>query len=132
MFAIGYHLASLPVNIYIGKLILFGAIFRCIDPILTIAACLSNQSFFLSPLDKRDEAQAARMKFSNNSTSNSYVSNKSDHLTMYNAYNQWWMAKAKGGQEERNFCRDNFLSFSTLKVLLLLFTGNAIDECFST
>uniref|UniRef100_A0A8C3LSP9 Putative ATP-dependent RNA helicase DHX57 n=1 Tax=Chrysolophus pictus TaxID=9089 RepID=A0A8C3LSP9_CHRPC len=35
---LGYHLASLPVDVRIGKLMLFGTIFRCLDPALTIAA----------------------------------------------------------------------------------------------
>ena len=40
-----------PVLIYfyrIGKLMLFGAIFRCLDPALTIAASLSFKSPFVS------------------------------------------------------------------------------------
>mgnify|MGYP002385190900 CR=1 FL=1 len=38
------------------KSILYGAVFQCLDPILTIAACLSEKSPFLTPMDKRDEA----------------------------------------------------------------------------
>ena len=34
------------------------AMFRCVDPVLTIAACLSYRSPFFAPLDKRDEARA--------------------------------------------------------------------------
>ena len=41
---LGYHLAQLPVDVRIGKLMLFGAIFRCLDAALTIAACLSYRS----------------------------------------------------------------------------------------
>ena len=46
--SLGYHLASLPVDVRIGKLMLFGAIFRCLDPVLTIAASLSFKSPFVS------------------------------------------------------------------------------------
>ncbi|ELW63977.1 Putative ATP-dependent RNA helicase DHX57 [Tupaia chinensis] len=42
----GYHLASLPVDVRIGKLMLFGSIFRCLDPALTIAASLAFKSPF--------------------------------------------------------------------------------------
>lgn len=45
---LGYHLASLPVDVRIGKLMLFGAIFRCLDPALTIAASLAFKSPFVS------------------------------------------------------------------------------------
>lgn len=39
-------------------MMIFGAIFRCLEPIVTAAACLSSKSLFLSPMDKRDEATA--------------------------------------------------------------------------
>lgn len=45
---LGYHLASLPVDVRIGKLMLFGTIFRCLDPALTIAASLAFKSPFVS------------------------------------------------------------------------------------
>ena len=38
---LGYHLANLPVDVRIGKLIIFGSVFKCLDSALTIAACLS-------------------------------------------------------------------------------------------
>lgn len=56
---LGHYLAQLPVDIHIGKLLLFGAIFRCIDPILTIASILSSKSPFVSPIEQREEASAA-------------------------------------------------------------------------
>lgn len=48
---LGYHLASLPVDVRIGKLMLFGTIFRCLDPALTIAASLAFKSPFVSILN---------------------------------------------------------------------------------
>lgn len=48
---LGYHLASLPVDVRIGKLMLFGTIFRCLDPALTIAASLAFKSPFVSNLN---------------------------------------------------------------------------------
>lgn len=47
---LGYHLACLPVDVRIGKLMLFGAIFRCLDPALTIAASLAFKSPFVRNL----------------------------------------------------------------------------------
>lgn len=37
---LGYHLAHLPMDARVGKLLLVGAILQCLDPILTIAAAL--------------------------------------------------------------------------------------------
>ena len=36
---LGFHLASLPMDPQTGKMILFGAIFSCLDPVLSVAAC---------------------------------------------------------------------------------------------
>jgi ATP-dependent RNA helicase DHX57 len=38
---LGFHLAALPVDVRIGKLILFGSIFRCVDAAITIATALA-------------------------------------------------------------------------------------------
>lgn len=75
--ALGRHLSVLPVDVKIGKLILFGAVFCCLDSMLTIAASLSNKSPFLSPFNKRDVAEAKKREFA--------ICN-SDHLTVLNAY----------------------------------------------
>jgi len=47
---LGYHLANLPVSPRIGKIILFAAIFSCLDPVLTIASALGFKEPFVIPL----------------------------------------------------------------------------------
>lgn len=47
---LGYHLAKLPLDPQTGKMILFGAMFGCLDPILTVAASLSFKDAFVCPL----------------------------------------------------------------------------------
>lgn len=47
---LGYHLARMPVDPHVGKMLLFGAIFSCIDPIATIAASLGFKDAFFIPL----------------------------------------------------------------------------------
>jgi ATP-dependent RNA helicase DHX29 len=56
-------LSNLPVDVHIGKMLLFGAMFQCLDPILTIAASLSFKSPFIRPFGKEDEADKARDGF---------------------------------------------------------------------
>ncbi|XP_021572162.1 ATP-dependent RNA helicase DHX36 isoform X3 [Carlito syrichta] len=51
---LGVHLARLPVEPHIGKMILFGALFCCLDPVLTIAASLSFKDPFVIPLGWED------------------------------------------------------------------------------
>ncbi|KAM9801453.1 ATP-dependent DNA/RNA helicase DHX36 [Neosynchiropus ocellatus] len=107
--ALGVHLARLPVEPHIGKLILFGALLGCLDPVLTIAASLSFKDPFFIPLGKEKLADKRKKTLSNNS--------KSDHLTVFNAFQGWEEAKRGGARCEREFCWENFLSANTLKML---------------
>uniref|UniRef100_A0A4W6C2F7 ATP-dependent DNA/RNA helicase DHX36 n=1 Tax=Lates calcarifer TaxID=8187 RepID=A0A4W6C2F7_LATCA len=104
--ALGFHLARLPVEPHIGKLILFGALLGCLDPVLTIAASLSFKDPFFIPLGKEKMADMRRKTLSRNS--------KSDHLTIVNAFQGWEEAKQRGARYEREYCWDNFLSFDFL------------------
>lgn len=47
---LGYHLAKLPLDPQTGKMILMGAIFSCVDPILSVAASLSFKDAFVIPM----------------------------------------------------------------------------------
>jgi ATP-dependent RNA helicase DHX36 len=51
---LGRYLSMLPVDPKLGKMLIMGAVFRCIDPILTVVAGLSARDPFLLPQDKRD------------------------------------------------------------------------------
>ena len=102
---LGAHLAALPVDVRIGKLILFGAIFGLVDETLTIAAALSHRSPFLSPFDKRDQADAAKRSF---------ASGASDHLAVLKAYTEF---DATPGQARFEFARENFLGIKSLQTI---------------
>ncbi|KAG8005681.1 DExH-box ATP-dependent RNA helicase DExH1 [Nibea albiflora] len=108
---LGYHLACLPVDVRIGKLMLFGAIFRCLDPALTIAASLAFKSPFVSPWDKREEANEKKLAFA--------VAN-SDHLALLQAYKGWCCAAKNGNQAGFLYCRENFLSWRGLQEIASL------------
>ena len=60
--ALGMAVASLPVDPRIGKLALLGAVFRCLEPTLILAASLATRSPFLSPFAKREEAAGAKRR----------------------------------------------------------------------
>ena len=78
-------------------MLILGTIFRCLGPVLTIAACLSSKPLFLSPLDKREEANQARAQFN---TANS------DLLTDVNAYDAVLQLRTDGASQSaiRAFC----------------------------
>jgi ATP-dependent RNA helicase DHX29 len=44
---LGHHLAALPVECRVAKMLVYGALLSCVSPVLTIAACLSYKSPFL-------------------------------------------------------------------------------------
>lgn len=112
------HLSNLPVDLHIGKMILYGAIFRCLDPILTIAAALSYKSPFIRPFGKEYEADAARSSFS---------VEESDFLTIYKAYCAWrgqlvkfresGLSPSSISRRLRQFCKEKFLSNSNLEMI---------------
>ncbi|NXW67285.1 DHX36 helicase, partial [Hirundo rustica] len=106
---LGVHLARLPVEPHIGKMILFGALFCCLDPVLTIAASLSFKDPFVIPLGKEKIADARRKELSKNS--------KSDHLTVVNAFTGWEEARSCGFRNEKDYCWEYFLSSNTMQML---------------
>ena len=59
--ALGFHLAQLPVDVRVGKILVYGAIFRCLDSALTIAAALTNKSPFISPFKVRIALQRSQI-----------------------------------------------------------------------
>ncbi|KAI5862948.1 P-loop containing nucleoside triphosphate hydrolase protein [Durotheca rogersii] len=105
--ALGQQLAMIPADLRCGKLMIYGAIFGCLDESVAIASILSTRSPFVSPPDKRDEAKTARMRFSKGD---------GDLLTDLRAYQQWnAMSEERTPQRQlRQFCDENFLSYQTL------------------
>jgi len=109
----GQHLATLPVDLRLGKMLIFGTMFRCMGPILTVAACLSSKPLFANPMDKREEANRARERF---------AEANSDLLTDANAYEECRKISSEGGSKTRTFCEENFISPSTVRDITSLRT----------
>ncbi len=104
---LGIQLARLPLDVFLGKLVLLGAIFKCLDMAITVAAILSSKSPFVAPFGQRAQADTIRRGFRKGD---------SDLLTVYNAYTAWKRVcqSATGGGAEFQFCRKNFLAPQTL------------------
>ncbi|KAJ9552389.1 hypothetical protein OSB04_016434 [Centaurea solstitialis] len=90
---LGYHLAKLPVDVLIGKMMLYGGIFGCLSPILSISAFLSYKSPFIYPKDERHAVERAKLALlvdkvgGENDLDNG--NRQSDHLVMMIAYKKW-------------------------------------------
>ncbi|KAI5297987.1 hypothetical protein KEM56_004394 [Ascosphaera pollenicola] len=97
----------IPSDLRCAKLLVYGAIFGCMEACLTIAAILTVKSPFLSPRDKREEAKTARAAFS---------TGDGDPLIDLNAYQQWTeLVNARGMWKTQAWCNENFLSLKTLR-----------------
>jgi ATP-dependent RNA helicase DHX57 len=55
--ALGRSMSIFPMDVRLSKLLIFGAVLGCLDPILTIAACLNGRPVFLNPRENREEAK---------------------------------------------------------------------------
>ncbi|KAG9439976.1 hypothetical protein H6P81_020141 [Aristolochia fimbriata] len=104
---LGRHLCTLPLDPNIGKMLLMGCIFQCLDPALTIAAALAHRDPFVLPMSRKEEADAAKRFFAGDSYS--------DHIALLKAFDGWKEAKRSG--KERSFCWQYFLSPLTLQMM---------------
>ncbi|KAK4778731.1 hypothetical protein SAY86_006259 [Trapa natans] len=104
---LGRHLAMLPVEPKLGKMLIYGAIFNCLDPIMTVVAGLSVRDPFVMPLDKKELAESAKAEFSGNGYS--------DHLVLVRAYEGWREAESQRGGYE--YCWRNYLSAQTMRAI---------------
>lgn len=103
---LGFHLANLPCDARIGKMLIIGSILGCLEPILTIAACLSYKSPFSNPFGMQQEADRAHAK---------YGSALSDHIAALEAYNGWAELRNEPYRVRKDYCTENFLSIATLE-----------------
>jgi ATP-dependent RNA helicase DHX57 len=101
---LGHHLARLPVDCRLGKLLVLGSMLGALDSACTLAACLESYCPFFSRAEQRDEAETAKR---------AWAYQASDHLTLLSVYNAWTRL-AGSLAKQKKFCSDNLLSHSTL------------------
>ena len=53
---LGSHLANIPVDPRLGKMLLYAVMFQCLDPILTIASSIGFRNPFTMPLNEKHAA----------------------------------------------------------------------------
>ncbi|KAK3527693.1 hypothetical protein QTP86_034156 [Hemibagrus guttatus] len=111
---LGYHLADLPLEPHLGKMVLCAVVLKCLDPILTIACMLSYREPFVLPAQasQKRAAMLCRRSFS--------ASTFSDHMALLRAFQAWQKALNDGW--ERSFCEKNFLSQATMEIIIKMRT----------
>ena len=105
--SLGKMLLHLPVDVNIGKMCLYGAFFRCLDPVLSLAAILTNRDPFMAPIHLKREA---------NEIKNSWCPTtfRSDPLCVLNAYYEWNRLLSLHPSQANRFLYQNMLSRSTM------------------
>ena len=109
---LGAVVAALPTEPRVGKLLVLGCVFKCLEPALLVAAALSQRSPFTAPSDwdERDRAHAARSAFDS----------MSDHIAALRAYRTWQSLGVGGegtggGGRAARWARANYVSLRDLK-----------------
>ncbi|NXU50708.1 TDRD9 helicase, partial [Turnix velox] len=85
---LGTVLAQLPLDLHLGKLIVLGHAFDCLEECLIIAASLSLRNFFVMPFKQHVEGYRNKLGFAGSS--------KSDCIAVLNAFKAWQACKEKG------------------------------------
>uniref|UniRef100_UPI00358FA5D5 ATP-dependent RNA helicase TDRD9-like n=1 Tax=Myxine glutinosa TaxID=7769 RepID=UPI00358FA5D5 len=85
---IGQVLATLPLNLRFGKLIVLGYIFGCLEECLIIAAALSLQTFFLVPFQKNVISFRSKLEWAGGTSS--------DCLAILNTFKKWKKCRERG------------------------------------
>ena len=104
---LGKHLTRMPCDPKLGKMLIYGAILRCLDPVLTIVAAQAfGKPVFWSTPDKREEALQAKKSILGKN-----ISSKSDHIAIIGAYNGWRHVLAASGRKyAAMYAAENFVS----------------------
>ena len=104
---LGEHVASLPVDCRVGKLLIYGCVFGCADACLTAAAGMSlARGLWRAPPQLRREASLAKKRLAQG--------DGSDLLAAVRAHEA---ASALDAEARRRFCRDNFVDERALQEL---------------
>jgi len=107
---LGRHLASLPVDPRVGKMLVTASTLGCLSPALTIAAGMAYKDPFVLPMDKKHLADAVRRQLAGDT--------HSDHIALVRAFEGWTRARADGGVRcGWDYARRNFLSGNTLELM---------------
>ncbi|NXN71597.1 TDRD9 helicase, partial [Himantopus himantopus] len=114
---LGQVLAQLPVDLHLGKLIVLGHVFGCLEECLIIAAALSLRNFFAVPFKQHVDGYRNKLFFAGNS--------KSDCIAIVNAFKAWQACKENGElrhpKEELEWGRSNGIHIKKVKEVADLF-----------
>jgi ATP-dependent RNA helicase DHX36 len=110
---LGRILGSIPVHPALGKMIVLGIIFRCLDPMIILGATTSNHHIFNQPHEMITQADDSKRGFTKRSNS--------DHIAVLKAFNalRALLPVTKSGPTKlmREFAREKFLSMRSFHAI---------------
>src|SRR5690606_34757888 len=93
-----------------GKMILLGAILRCFDPMMILAASTTGRDVFIGVPDLKKQVLERKKAFADGTDSDQYAT--------INAFRQWRTIGMMNGQHAAHrFAEDNLLHRGALKTL---------------
>ncbi|XP_077395488.1 ATP-dependent RNA helicase TDRD9 isoform X2 [Festucalex cinctus] len=114
---LGRVLAHLPVDLYLGKMIVLGHIFGCLDECLIIAACNSMKSFFAIPSMQQLAGHRSKLIFAQGS--------QSDSIAFVNTFKAWLSSKNQGQlrnlKDELAWGKENFIQIKRIREVAELY-----------
>ncbi|XP_053521960.1 ATP-dependent RNA helicase TDRD9 [Artibeus jamaicensis] len=114
---LGRVLAQLPVSQQLGKLIVLGHVFGCLDECLIIAAALSLKNFFTMPFRQHLDGYRNKVFFSGNS--------KSDCIALVEAFRTWQACRQRGElrrpKDELDWGRLNYIQIKRIREVAELY-----------
>uniref|UniRef100_A0A4W3IWU1 ATP-dependent RNA helicase TDRD9 n=1 Tax=Callorhinchus milii TaxID=7868 RepID=A0A4W3IWU1_CALMI len=114
---LGRVLAHLPVNLQLGKLVVLGHVFGCLEECLIIAAALSLKNIFAMPFKQHLEGYRNKMEFSGGTLS--------DCIAIVNAFKTWRTCREQGQlrfpRVELDWGKSNYIQIKRIKEVAQLY-----------
>ncbi|XP_022606674.1 ATP-dependent RNA helicase TDRD9 [Seriola dumerili] len=114
---LGRVLAHLPVDLCLGKMIVLGHVFGCLDECLIVAASHSLKSFFAIPSMQQLAGHRSKLAFARGTPS--------DSIAFVNAFKAWHSSKKRGHlrhpKDELDWGRENFIQIKRIREVAELY-----------
>ncbi|KAL6488110.1 hypothetical protein MHYP_G00047360 [Metynnis hypsauchen] len=114
---LGQVLAHLPVDLHLGKMIVLGNVFGCLEECLIIAASLSLKSFFAMPSLQQLAGYRSKLAFAQGVPS--------DCIAFVNAFKAWYTSRVKGEfrhpKDELEWGKENCIQIKRIREVAELF-----------
>ncbi|XP_075699987.1 ATP-dependent RNA helicase TDRD9 isoform X2 [Rhinoderma darwinii] len=114
---LGRVLAQLPVDLQLGKLIVLGHVFGCLDECLIIAAALSLRNFFAMPFRQHLDGYRSKLSYAGHS--------RSDCIALVDAFRYWQGCKERGDlrlpKDELEWGKSNYFQIKRIREVAALY-----------